>query len=111
MKKRVSATIMTVAVLAAVLSFNAIRLGSRQIAVPRNDEAAPAAAEAAQRLAQSVRFQTLSHQDPSRFPGSEFEGFHAFLSRSFPRMQSMLRSERINRYSLVYEWAGTRCFI
>ncbi len=107
MKKWVGAMIMTAAVLVAVLSFNAIRLGSRQIAVPRNDEAAPAAAAAAQRLAQAVRFQTLSHQDPSKFPGNEFEGFHAFLSRSFPRMQSMLRSERINRHSLVYQWAGS----
>ncbi|MEK6208903.1 MAG: M20 family peptidase [Pseudomonadota bacterium] len=107
MKKWASAVVATAAVLAAVLSFNAARFGSRQIDVPRNDEAAPAAEAAAQRLAQAVRFQTLSHQDPSKFPGSEFKGFHAFLSRSFPRMQSALRRERINGYSLVYEWAGT----
>lgn len=95
------------AVLVAILLFNAMRFGSRQIDVPRNDEAAPAVAAAAQRLAQAVRFQTLSHQDPSKFPGAEFERFHIFLSRSFPRMQSVLRKERINGHSLVYEWPGT----
>jgi carboxypeptidase PM20D1 len=107
MKKWVSAVVATVAVLAAVLSFNAARFGSRQIDVSPNDEATPAMPAAVQRLAQAVRFQTLSHQDPAKFPGAEFEGFHAFLSRSFPRMQSALRKERINGYSLLYEWPGS----
>ena len=40
MKKWVSAVVATAAVLAAVLAFNAVRLDSRQIDVPRNDEAA-----------------------------------------------------------------------
>ncbi len=99
--------VMAAAVLAAILSFNAARFDSRQIDVPRNDEAVPDAEAAVQRLAQAVRFQTLSHQDPAKFPRSEFEGFHAFLARSFPRMQSALRRERINGYSLIYQWSGT----
>ena len=107
MRKWTRAVIAAAAVLAAVLSFNAARFGSRQIDVPRNDEAAPDAAAAAQRLAQAVRFQTLSHQDAAKFPRSEFEGFHAFLARSFPRMQSALRRELINGYSLIYQWSGT----
>ncbi len=107
MKKWTCAVIAAAVVLAAVLSVNAARFGSRQIDVPRNDEAAPDAAAAVQRLAQAVRFQTVSHQDPSKFPRSEFEGFHAFLARSFPHMQSALRHERINGYSLIYQWSGT----
>src|SRR5579859_1325981 len=107
MKKPVSAVLAALALLAAVLSFNAARFGSRQIHVPPNDEATPAMPAAVQRLAQAVHFQTLSNQDPTRFPGAEFEGFHAFLSRNFPRMQSALRKERINGYSLLYEWPGS----
>ena len=84
MKKWASAVVATASVLTAVLSFNAARFGSRQIDVPRNDEAAPAAAAVAQRLAQAVRFQTVSHQDPPKFPGAELDRFQAFLSGNYP---------------------------
>ena len=107
MKKWITAVFAAAFVLAAVLVFNAAQFTSRQIDVPRNDEAAPDPAAAAQRLAQAVRFQTLSNQDAAQFPRSEFEGFHAFLARSFPRMQSALRPQHVNGYSLVYQWSGT----
>ena len=107
MKKWIGAVVAAVALLAAVLAFNSARFGSRQIQVARNDEAVPDAAPAVQRLAQAIRFQTLSHQNPSKFPRSEFEGFHAFLARSFPRMQSALKPQRVNGYSLIYRWSGT----
>jgi carboxypeptidase PM20D1 len=107
MRKWIGAVIAAAAILAAILSINAARFGSRQIDVPRNDEASPDIAGAAQRLAQAVRFQTVSHQDPAKFPGREFDGFHRFLARSFPRIQSALRRESINGYSLVYQWSGT----
>ena len=107
MKKWIGAVVAAAVLLAAVLAFNAARYGSRQIDVARNDEAGPDAAPAVQRLAQAVRFQTLSHQDPSKFPRSEFEGFHTFLARSFPRMHSALKPQRVNGYSLIYRWSGT----
>jgi carboxypeptidase PM20D1 len=107
MKKWVGAVVAAVAVLAAVLAFNAARFGSRQIEVARNDESVPDAAAAAQRLAQAVRFQTLSHQDPAKFSRGEFERFHSFLAHSFPRMQAALKPQRINGYSLIYQWPGT----
>ena len=107
MKKWIGAVIAVAAFFAAVLAFNEARFGSRQIDVARNDESAPDAAPAVRRLAQAIRFQTTSHQDPSKFPRSEFEGFHTFLARSFPRMQSALKPQRVNGYSLVYRWPGT----
>ena len=107
MKQWVSAAAAAAALLAAIISINAVRLDSRQIDVARNDEAAPAAAAAAQRLAQAVRFQTLSHQDPSKFPGAEFHHFQAFLSGSYPRVEAALKKRRVNEFSLVYEWPGT----
>jgi carboxypeptidase PM20D1 len=106
--KRLTGTVAVILVfLAAVLAANAVRFSSRQIDVSRNAEAAPDVAAMAQRLAQAVRFQTVSSQDSSKFPHSEFEGFQAFLARSFPRVQSSMRRERVNDYSLLYEWTGT----
>ena len=107
MKRLTGAVVVVLAVLAAVLAFNAVRFSSRQIDVPRNAEAAPDVASMAQRLAQAVRFQTVSSQDASKFPRGAFEDFQAFLARSFPRMQSSMRLERVNHYSLLYEWTGT----
>jgi carboxypeptidase PM20D1 len=107
MKKWISAVIAAVVVLVIVVSINAARFGSRQIDLPRNDEAAPDTMALAARLAQAVRFQTVSHQDAAKFPRGEFEAFHAFLARTFPRMQSALRHERINGESLIYQWSGS----
>ena len=92
--------------LAAVLAVNALRMSSRQIDVPRNDEVAPAVEAAAQRLARAVRFATVSSQDGSKVPGAEFERLHALLAASYPRLHTALRIRAINGYSLLYEWPG-----
>ena len=96
-----------IAVLAAAVAFNASRLGSRQIELARNDEMAPPAAAAAQRLAQAVRFQTLSYQQAAKFPGAEFDRFRGFLAATYPRIRATLKSRQVNDYSLLYEWPGT----
>ncbi len=93
--------------LALLLAFNAARLSSRQIEVPRADERGPDAMQAAQRLAQAIRFQTVSHQDPGEFSADAFDGLQGFLARSFPRLQASLEKERISEFSLLYEWRGS----
>ena len=106
--KRLAVALAAVAlVLAAVVALNAARFGSKQIAAPRNDESAPPIEQAAARLAQSIRFRTVSGQDASTFPTAEFSAFHAFLARSYPLVQSSLKKDRINTHSLVYEWPGS----
>ena len=107
MKKWAGVAAGAFAVLVAVVWFNAARMGSRQIDVARNDEAAPPATQAAQRLAQAVRFQTLSHQQAARFPGAEFDRFRAFLAASYPRMHAAFKLQLINTYSVLYEWPGS----
>jgi carboxypeptidase PM20D1 len=106
MKRLLAAVAAIAAVLIVTLSFNAVRFGSRQIDVPRNDEVAPDSMDAARRLARAVRFRTVSHQDAAQFRGAEFDHFHAFLAGGF-RHLSTLKKQRINRYSLVYEWPGS----
>ncbi len=93
--------------LIVALAFNAARLSSRQISIEAADDSGPDAALAAQRLAQSIRFQTISSQDPQQTASAEFERLHAFLSRSFPRSDRMLIKQRVGGYSLLYEWRGS----
>ena len=95
-----------IAVIVAVLAFNLARFDSRQAVVAPDAGRTPDIALAARRLARAVQFQTLSHQDPALFPARTFEAFHAFLARSFPKMQAELRRDRVNGHSLLYTWRG-----
>ena len=101
------ALLVLVAALAVVLAVNAARSGSRQIEVPRAEERSPELEPAVQRLAQAIRLQTISHQDPGHLPFTEFEALHRLLEESFPLLGKALKRERIDRLSLLYEWPGS----
>ncbi len=107
MKKWAGAIALLFMVLAAIVAINASRLHSSQIRVAANNEVSPSIGAASQRLAQAVRFRTLSHQDPAKFPGAEFTRFQAFLARSYPRIRSALQRHNVGAYNLLYEWQGS----
>ena len=107
MRKWSGVALVTVALVIAVLAVNTVRLRSRQVDVAPNVEVSPPPAAAAQRLAQAVRFRTISAQQPSSFAGAEFDHFRAFLAARYPRVGRALRKQVINAYSLLYEWPGT----
>ncbi|MAE96371.1 MAG: hypothetical protein CL910_17105 [Deltaproteobacteria bacterium] len=74
---------------------------------------APAAAQpivdvngVAERLAQAIRFPTVSHQDPAAFEGAPFDGLIAHLALAYPRVHERLKVERVNGYSLLISWPG-----
>jgi carboxypeptidase PM20D1 len=94
------------AVLLVLLAVNVLRLSSRQIvAVPLRRPAVDALG-AAQRLSGAVRLRTISYDNPSDASGGAFLALHAYLAESFPHVQSALRREIVNDYSLLYTWAG-----
>lgn len=68
----------------------------------RNTLATPA-----ERLAEAVRFQTISYQERSAIDYGEFERLHQYLRSSFPRVFSQLEVETVNDYSLVLTWPGS----
>ena len=61
----------------------------------------------AERLAEAVRFRTVSHQDRGRIDHGEFLRFHDFVRTSFPRVFERLDVETVNDYSLLIRWPGT----
>ncbi len=71
--------------------------------------AAPAAAGegAAERLAEAIRFRTVSHQDPADRDDAEFRRFHGFLEARFPNAHRTLARETVNDLSLLYTWRGS----
>ncbi len=68
----------------------------------------PAIAQAgpAERLAEAVRFRTLSHQDPAALDAEAFAGFHAFLERTYPKVHAGLTRHVIGDWSLLYVFEG-----
>jgi carboxypeptidase PM20D1 len=70
--------------------------------------ARPAAAgEAATRLAEAVRYKTISYQDRSRIDTGEFNQLLGFLRASFPLVFSRLQVETVADYSLLIRWPGS----
>lgn len=61
---------------------------------------------ATERLAEAVRFRTISYQDLGLIDYGEFERFHTFLRASFPRVFASLEVETVNEHSLLLHWRG-----
>lgn len=62
---------------------------------------------AVERLAEAVRFKTISYQERELIDYEEFLRFHQFLQASFPRVYSELQVEVVNNYSLLMIWRGS----
>lgn len=61
---------------------------------------------AAGRLAQAVRFQTVSNQDPAQNQWDQWQALHAWLARTYPGAHAALTRETVAGHTLVYTWAG-----
>lgn len=62
---------------------------------------------AASRLAQAVRFKTISYYDTSKTDFKEFKRFQAFLEHRFPNVWNTFAIERVNGYTLLLKWRGS----
>ena len=107
MKKTLYLLLGLIVVLAAVLIFNTLTLKSRQLD-PEPLQEIEIPAQVYQNLSRAVRFQTVSHSEESVPDSAAFNGFHRFLSQSFPLLHQNLQLEKINEYSLLYTWKGTQ---
>ncbi|MFN4144391.1 MAG: M20 family peptidase, partial [Runella sp.] len=59
------------------------------------------------RLAEALRFRTVSYEDASLTDSTQFQKFIEFVARAYPLVHSRLVLEKINSYGLLYEWRGT----
>ena len=95
-----------VVLVACVLLVNTLRFTSRQVQVEPVQMVAVDEDAVAGRLAQALRFQTVSYQDPRDVKGEEFVALHRYLDQTFPRIHAALTWERVGDYSLLYTWKG-----
>jgi carboxypeptidase PM20D1 len=59
------------------------------------------------RLADAIRYKTVSYQDHAKRDDTEFLRFHQYLEQAFPRVHATLTREVVNDYSLLYTWKGS----
>lgn len=96
-----------VVVLAAVVLVNTFRQGSRQIAVAPVPKVAVDEQAAAKRLAEAIRFQTISNAfNPDQAAGP-LRAMQAHLAASFPAFHAATTREVVGGYSLLYTWQGS----
>ncbi len=81
--------------------------GSRAAAVELAPAVAIDGAVAAQRLAQAVRFRTVSHQDPQDNDWTEWNRLHEWLAATYPAAHAAMSREVVAGHTLVYTWTGT----
>jgi carboxypeptidase PM20D1 len=93
--------------LAAVLSYNALTLKSKQIQVEALPQIKVDNGSAAQRLSQAVQFQTISTAQTAETKAEEFQRFQQFLGTAFPKIHQTLTKENVSDHSLLYVWRGT----
>lgn len=64
-------------------------------------------AKAAQHLAEAVRIQTVSHQDPADNQNDEWEKLHQWLQTTYPAAHAAMKRDIVGQKSLVYTWEGS----
>lgn len=69
--------------------------------------AAPSSRSPEHRLAEALRFPTLSSQEGEARDPAPFRALHAYLERAFPRVHALLERETVADLSLLYRWPGT----
>jgi carboxypeptidase PM20D1 len=92
--------------LISIVLIRTILMTSKQIPPSERTPVSFSRQEAADRMASSIRFRTISHSDPSQNEISEFKSFIEFLEESYPRLHSTLEREVVGDYSLLYTWRG-----
>lgn len=97
-----------IVILLVVVAVNTLRFGppplleilsAKDIAIDRD--------VAANRLAEAIRFRTVSYGLDTPVPEKAFRGLHDFIYRKFPMVHETLKREIVNDYSLLYTWEGT----
>lgn len=107
MRRAALGLVAALAGLVALLLGRAASLPSRQLQVEPWSPPAFDGAVIVERFRAALRFRTISHSDPARFPAEEFEAFRGFLEASFPRLHAAAERELVADHTLLYTWRGS----
>jgi carboxypeptidase PM20D1 len=101
------ALIAAIIAVAAVLAFNVFSQRSRQLQVAAVPKAQVDTQAAAARLAEAIRFRTISSYEKPDQNAEALRGMQAHLEKSFPAFHAAAKREIVGDYSLLYTWEGS----
>jgi len=107
MKKLSLALVTVVGLLVAIIIVRAATFSSRQMHVAPAPPMSIDQDAIVRRLAEAIQLKTISFQSPTDASAAEFQRFHSFLTKSFPRVHAQLSKETVNDFSLLFTWKGT----
>ena len=107
MKKILLAVMVVVVLLGTVSVVRTLRYHSLQVAVTPATGLTVDSKAAAERLADALKFRTISYQDSTQFDAAEFRAFQAFLEQAFPKTHATVSRESVGRFGLLYKWSGS----
>lgn len=107
MKKILFVVFATLGVLVAVLFARTLMLPAPVAPETSSEVRAVDGDAVAGRMAEAIRFRTISHQDRAAFDPAPFEGFVAWVESTYPSVASALTREIVNDHSLLYTWKGS----
>ncbi|GMW00945.1 MAG: peptidase M20 [Candidatus Hydrogenedentota bacterium] len=93
--------------LLCVVAVRTMTLKSRQMRVEPVIDSGINAQQAADRLAKSLTFETISYGVPSPISKEAMTQFHTFLETTYPQVHAALQREIIGGFSLLYTWPGS----
>lgn len=106
MKKISLVVVAVLSILFGVVVVRTLSFTSRQLNVPPVQETTLDSDAVLRRLSEAIRYRTITNQIMTEPASGEFQRFHAFLAKSFPRVHEFLSKEIIGGHSLLYSWPG-----
>jgi carboxypeptidase PM20D1 len=106
MKKASLALLGVLCILLGVIAFRTLSFTSRQLNSPPVQESRLDRDAILQRLSEAIRHRTITNEATTDSGSREFQRFHNFLAKSFPRVHERLSKETIGGHSLLYSWKG-----
>ncbi len=106
-KNALAAAGILAACLASVLLLRAVSVRSRQIPASEPEAIDLNTGALAARLAEALRYRTVSREGAGPADSGEFQAFREFLARAFPRVHAGLERREVMRDSLLFRWRGT----
>jgi carboxypeptidase PM20D1 len=99
--------IAAIVAVSVVLAFNVFSQSSRQLQVAAVPKAPVDTQAAAARLAEAIRFRTISSYEKPDQHADALRGMQAHIEKSFPAFHAAAKREVVGDYSLLYTWEGS----